>query len=584
MDRYLPVGYELHLNGRAGKYIITDIIGKGASTVAYYADYYCNDGNSSKHIIKEFNPSYISFQRTENGEMQFNASDKSRVANAKKRFLSGCHNQIKIRNQIATMNQTPPIEGPFYANNTIYTDVIAYNGTTYDVAYKNLSLCDRMKVCLSVAKLVKCYHDAGYLCLDIKPENIFVIPETKELLYFIDFDSICKKEEITFGNSISYTKQWAAPEQLNPYAMDEISKATDIYAIGELVFWSVFERHSTVEEHRAFSVYQLNNNRYDIQNKISELFRCTLRTSVKNRYNSVTDVILKLEKLIEMLSEKEYIVSHRLSMQNCIGRESEITNISESLKTNSILFITGVGGIGKTTIVKQLFVEKAPAFDIALYLEYDGDIRSTLINQVNITSFVRNYEESLDECYNRMVSRIQAISSDKKVFVVIDNFSGKITKELSQLLNNQWDIVIVTRTKPSKCNFKVIEIKAISEIKCLYQIFENNLEFEISDDEQIFVDDIIRKVASHTLVLELIAKQISSSRISIADAAELVSSKGFSNIAPEKIDYIKDGEEYNDTISNIISALFDMSNLSINCQTILKILSLGNTAYIRKSE
>ena len=82
--------------------------------------------------------------------MQFNISDKNRVIYAKERFLSGCHNQIKIRNQIATMNQTPPIEGPFYANDIIYTDVIAYNGTTYDVAYKNLSLCDRMKVCLSV--------------------------------------------------------------------------------------------------------------------------------------------------------------------------------------------------------------------------------------------------------------------------------------------------------------------------------------------------------------------------------------------------------------------------------------------------
>ena len=90
MDRYLPIGYELHLDGLVGKYIITNIIGKGASTVAYCADYYCDDGNCSKHIIKEFNPNYISFQRTENGKMQFNISDKNRVIYAKERFLSGC--------------------------------------------------------------------------------------------------------------------------------------------------------------------------------------------------------------------------------------------------------------------------------------------------------------------------------------------------------------------------------------------------------------------------------------------------------------------------------------------------------------
>ena len=473
MDRYLPVGYELHLNGRAGKYIINDIIGKGASTVAYCADYYCDDGNCSKHIIKEFNPSYISFQRTENGEMQFNSSDQNRVANAKERFLLGCYNQIKIRNQIATMNQTPPIEGPFYANNTIYTDVIVYNGTTYDIAYKNLSLCDRMKVCLSVAKLVKCYHDAGYLCLDIKPENIFVIPETKELLYFIDFDSICTKEEIAFGNSIPYTKQWAAPEQLNPYAIDEISETTDIYAVGELVFWSVFERHSTIEEHRGFSVYPFENGRCDVQNSLTELFHCTLRTSVKNRCNSISDITIKIEKLINMLSEKEYIVSHKLSAQNCIGRESVISEISDSLITNSTLFVTGVGGIGKSTVIKQFFVQNAAIYDIALYLEYDGDIRSTFTNQININTFTRNHEESIDEYYNRMLSRLQSITNNKKVLIVIDNYSGKITKELSRILGCQWNIVIVTRTKPSKCNFKIVEIKAISDIKHLHHIFEN---------------------------------------------------------------------------------------------------------------
>lgn len=574
MDRFLPVGYELHLNGRAGKYIITDIVGKGASTVAYYADYYCNDGNSSKHIIKEFNPSYISFRRTESGEMKFDTCDENRVENAKERFLSGCYNQIKIRNQIATMNQTPPIEGPFYANNTIYTDVIAYNGATYDAAYKNLSLCDRIKVCLSVAKLVKCYHDAGYLCLDIKPENIFVIPETKELLYFIDFDSVCTKQEIAFGNSISYTKQWAAPEQLTPYAMDEISEATDVYAIGELVFWSVFGRHSTIEEHRGFSVYPFEDTRYDVQNVLMDFFRCTLRTSVNSRCNVMTDVIIKIEKIVDILSEKEYVVSHKLSKQNCIGRETIISEISDSLKINSTLFVTGVGGIGKSTVVKQFFFQNSSMYDIALYLEYDGNIKSTFTNQININTFARNYEESIDEYYDRMLARLQSISNNKKVLIIIDNFSGKISKELSRLLDCQWNIVIVTRTNPLKCNFRIVEIKAITDIKHLYQIFENNLESKVNDEEHIFVNKIIKKIDSHTLVLELIAKQISNSRISIAEAAELVELKGFSNISSEKIDYIKDGEEYYDTISNIILALFDISNLSSECQTILKMISL----------
>ena len=567
MDRYLPIGYELHLDGRVGKYIITNIIGKGASTVAYCADYYCDDGNCSKHIIKEFNPNYISFQRTENGEMQFNISDKNRVIYAKERFLSGCHNQIKIRNQIATMNQTPPIEGPFYANDTIYTDVIAYNGTTYDVAYKNLSLCDRMKVCLSVAKLVKCYHDAGYLCLDIKPENIFVIPETKELLYFIDFDSVCTKGDIVFGNSISYTKQWAAPEQLNPYDMDEISEATDIYAVGELVFWSVFERHSTIEEHRGFSVYPFEDIRPHVSTILGKLFHNTLRSSVSSRFKSINIVIELLNDVIEEQSKKEYIITSAIRPKDFfIGREKELAEISQRLNEEKLIFLYGIGGIGKSEIAKQYATLNSVKYNNILYWRYNGDLESAICQDdfVAISDLHRDKDESDAGYCKRKLKAIQSCLKGKNL-IIIDNFDcilEDITyiQTWNKILSLNCEILVTTRVKQDEHLFK---IKRIEDFNILRQIFIKNSDICFYDEKHLeYIDKIITFGECNTLFIELVAKQIFASAISPKEMYELLCKEGVYGSGEEKICINKDGHSSSDNIFNIIKKVFSTATLS----------------------
>ena len=55
------------------------------------------------------------------------------------------------------------------------------------------SLITRIKTLCSI---IEKYHNQGYLHLDIKPSNIFVLPETKENVILFDFDSVVKIEDI----------------------------------------------------------------------------------------------------------------------------------------------------------------------------------------------------------------------------------------------------------------------------------------------------------------------------------------------------------------------------------------------------
>ena len=85
---------------------------------------------------------------------------------------------------------------------------------------------------------------------------------------------------------------------------------------------------------------------------------------------------------------------------------------------------------------------------------------------------------------------------------------------------------------------------------------------------------ILKHVMGHTLVLELIAKQIANSHITISNAASLIDEHGFFAIAPEKVVYEKDSKQTSDTIGNIIDALFEANMLSAEKKVLMKVSSL----------
>ena len=50
------------------------------------------------------------------------------------------------------------------------------------------------KFCVFV--FIQKYHENGYLHLDIKPNNIFIFPETAQHIQLFDFDSVITIEEL----------------------------------------------------------------------------------------------------------------------------------------------------------------------------------------------------------------------------------------------------------------------------------------------------------------------------------------------------------------------------------------------------
>ena len=242
----------------------------------------------------------------------------------KEKFINSGKRQNDLRMIGDLTNETPYLQNIFEFNNTAYLDVVKYEGTTLDKV-SNLTLVDKMKLCLSICKLVKTYHQNGYLCLDLKPNNIFVLKDKTELIHFIDFDSIDTKENIRFGKNVhSYSEHWSAPEQRNPFAYTKISEKSDIYALGEIVFWSVFGVNSVDKNRRMNSKFDFELSPYykELYSKpktiklLKKLFSRCLRTSVTNRTGALVEIISLLNDIIFDLSKKEALISTGVSCPN----------------------------------------------------------------------------------------------------------------------------------------------------------------------------------------------------------------------------------------------------------------------------
>ena len=65
------------------------------------------------------------------------------------------------------------------------------NAKTYNDA-TDYSLQEILITAKAIAQTINKYHAFGYLHFDIKPQNILVLPETRELVKLLDFDSMIK--------------------------------------------------------------------------------------------------------------------------------------------------------------------------------------------------------------------------------------------------------------------------------------------------------------------------------------------------------------------------------------------------------
>lgn len=293
--------------------------------------------------------------------------------------------------------------------------------------------------------------------------------------------------------------------------------------------------------------------------------------------NAVVNALEELEKYADLT--QPYIVSTALSRPVFfVGREHELDALYNEYKNpeGNYFFLSGMGGIGKTALIKEFIFRHREEFDGVLYLNYNGSLKRLISDDsaVCVNTVSRIPEEDPDDYYLRKLNAIKKIAADKNILAVIDNFDNMSDPELKDIFGSFHKTVFVTRSDVSALNYRQITVSEIENRADLYSIFEHNLRRSLTADDIQYLDNIIEKTSANTLILELIAKQISGSFLSLREASELIDERGFTRIAPEKIEFARDENYFYGTMQGILSELFAVNKLSEKQTALLKIISV----------
>ncbi|MCR4716733.1 MAG: protein kinase, partial [Lachnospiraceae bacterium] len=568
-------------------YTILNEIGRGGSSIVYDANYTNNLNKEKKVRIKECFPFKLSLKRDEAGNVIVNNQSEKEFIKCKNRFMADFKAFDDISSMTGLINSSVSSVDIYSLNNTYYIVSVFSEGQTLKFN-PDRSLKDTISLVITIAKTINKIHDKGYLYLDLKPDNVFVLDEVTDLVKLFDFDSLFKLSDLSSLNEnlrISYTKGFSAPELAygNP---NKLGVYTDVYSLGALLYYLLFNEIPSSFECEKNANYDFLSMKYDVEDYYSELvkllttfFHKTISNYIPDRFNQMEDAIALLNKLLDASDlNKPYIISANITKPRAFyGRNEELDKLVSNLtNSNAPIFVTGMGGIGKSTIVKQAISDIYGIYDSTIYVYEKNSLFETIADdkQLRINSLIKTEEESIYDYASRKLNKLYELAIDSKILFVVDDFTGDFDDQFNELIKLPVKLVFISRKNVDKSNFDSIQIKEIKSEDALIKLFENSVRKSLSEEEYIDLQEIISLTFSHTLSIELIAKQIANSFISVAKAKELLKANGISNIANEKIDYQKDDNYRYDTIYDIVNSLFDTAFEKGISKAEIKVLSL----------
>ena len=569
------------------EYTITNELARGGASIVYNAYYIDNLGERKTVRIKECYPFKCNLSRTPDGSLRIPEAERKLFADAKQKMQQAYQLGCEFFATDGLTNLTANTYNIFEANNTLY--VVSAYAQGQELSYRRYSTVkDSVASVKGAAKAICRIHDKGFLYLDIKPGNILTLEGTTELIQLFDFDTVVPISDFSeLNDKISFTRGFAALE-LQMGDAKRIGIHTDVYGIGALLFYMLFDRVPDAFDCENGAQYDFSKSKLasgDYQDalafRLTDFFHHTLADYYLDRFSNMETVVEKLSELQTLADlSAHYLISTKISTPGfLLGREMETAWITERLteQTCRCSFVVGMGGIGKSVLVRHCLRQCGAEIDSVLYLDFLGTVEKTICDDyaVQIHGIQKDKTESETAYFDRKLSILRDLSRGKNCVLVIDNYTGDAGDAFPKLLQMGWRILLLTRNKALAQDCDTLEIGPLSEENAL-QLFPKYIGHELSEGERRSAAAIIRSVAGHTLVIELIARQIGNPvcTLSLTQAAEIVEKYGFSNLAPEKAGCRKDGILYEDSIRQIISGLLASEGLPELSCTLLKSLSL----------
>ncbi len=254
------------------------------------------------------------------------------------------------------------------------------------------------------------------------------------------------------------------------------------------------------------------------------------------------------------------------------GRDTLIKSIEKCFyEGNRVLFLEGIGGIGKSEIAKQYALKHASEYENIIFATYNNSLKKLVCDPavIEITNLEQG-AESEDEFFKHKMQVLRSIC-DEKTLIIVDNFDVDEDEDLSMFIEGSHKVIFTTRNSHS--GYPTTKVGPILDEDILFKIFEKNYGEPASDEDIDWLKKIFKLVENHTYMIELIAKQMDASFLSAEEMYSLIKKGKLQSDVKESVQ----GRKEQRTAFEHLSLLFNTSNLSDEEKTVMEILSLMGT-------
>ncbi|MEH2227882.1 trifunctional serine/threonine-protein kinase/ATP-binding protein/sensor histidine kinase [Nostoc sp.] len=248
----------------------------------------------------------------------------------------------------------------------------------WEVKVRGQSLQEFLEIAIALCNTLDVLYRERIIHKDIKPANILINPETKQVK-LIDFSiaSLLPRETQTLVNPnvLEGTLAYISPEQTGRMNRG-IDYRTDFYSLG-VTFYELltgvlpFESNDPMElvhSHIA-KLPPLLGNREEIPQVICDIVMKLMAKNAESRYQSALGLKFDLEKCLHQLHVPGTIKGFEIGLRDVCdrfiipdklyGRETEVSTLLQSfervsLGATEIMLVAGFSGIGKTAVVNEV--------------------------------------------------------------------------------------------------------------------------------------------------------------------------------------------------------------------------------------
>lgn len=207
------------------------------------------------------------------------------------------------------------------------------------------------------------------------------------------------------------------------------------------------------------------------------------------------------------------------------GRNLELSQLDFILQNGAnIVFVQGIGGIGKSELVKQYALSNRDKYETIVYSQYVSDLHMMIASDVEIPieNMRRNTIDAFniereEEYFKRKFATLKEVVTENTLLIV-DNFNNPEDSLLQDFLALNCKIIFASRCDWSKKQYPVLRVEELKNYSDVEKVFKHY--YQPKQGEEEIVKEIIELVYRHTLSVEWIAKKLAEQKRSPAQVRD----------------------------------------------------------------